>query len=98
MGKPSNYPIDIGIVPVGVNRIGMIGSPFEDKDALKARGYRWNDGSDGRHKAWHIEVGLDALDAEIAYLRKEVYRCPEGRPTGGKISTVTPLDRFTVRG
>ena len=24
MGKPRNYPTNIGIVPVGVNRIGMI--------------------------------------------------------------------------
>lgn len=32
-------------------------SPLDMKDALKARGYRWSDGSDGRAKCWWIEVG-----------------------------------------
>lgn len=27
-------------------------APFDMKDHLKARGYRWSDGSDGRPKAW----------------------------------------------
>lgn len=30
------------------------------KDALKIRGYRWNDGSDGRPKSWWIEVAEEA--------------------------------------
>ncbi len=78
-------------------RIWAIGAPFEKKDLLKARGYQWNGGEDGRAKAWHIEVAADGLDAEIAYLKSDIYCCGD-RPTGGRISTVTPRDRFTVRG
>jgi DNA polymerase-3 subunit epsilon len=78
-------------------RVWAIGSPFETKDILKARGYRWNGGEDGRYKAWHIEIATDALEAELTYLRDEIYRCGD-RPTGGRIATVTPRDRFTVRG
>jgi len=48
-------------------------SPFELKDSLKRRGYRWNDGSDGRPKAWFIDVDETALDDEIAFLRTEIY-------------------------
>ena len=29
-------------------RVGAEQTPFELKDSLKRRGYRWNDGSDGR--------------------------------------------------
>lgn len=75
-------------------RVWAINSPFETKDILKARGYRWNGGEDGRYKAWHKEVAVDALDAELAYLKAEIYR----GGAGGRTSKVTPLTRFTVRG
>nr|WP_245477262.1 3'-5' exonuclease [Bradyrhizobium guangzhouense] len=48
-------------------------SPFELKDSLKQRGYRWNDGSDGRPKSWFIDVDEAVLDDEIAFLRTEIY-------------------------
>ena len=31
-------------------------SPFEMKDTLKKRGYRWSDGSDGRPRSWYVDV------------------------------------------
>ena len=37
-------------------------SPFDLKDALKARGYRWNDGSDGRPKSWWAEIAEERYD------------------------------------
>ena len=40
----------------------------------KKRKYRWNDGSDGRPRSWHIEIDEDSLDAEIKFLRQEIYR------------------------
>lgn len=83
---------------VDTRRIWALASEFEFKDVLKARGYRWNDGKDGRYKAWHKEVPIDEVEAETAYLRREIYRCGEDQPTGGRMSKVTPLTRFTVRG
>lgn len=79
-------------------RIWALASEFEFKDILKARGYRWNDGKDGRYKAWHKEVAIDEVEAETAYLRKEIYRCGDDQPTGGRMTKVTPLTRFTTRG
>ncbi|MCE7030589.1 3'-5' exonuclease [Jiella avicenniae] len=55
-------------------RIFAVGSPFELKDLLKARGYRWNDGSDGRPKSWWIEADESAHADECRFLREEVYR------------------------
>jgi DNA polymerase-3 subunit epsilon len=43
------------------------------KDALKARRYRWNPGTDGRPKAWFKELSRDDLAAELAWLTAEVY-------------------------
>ena len=46
---------------------------FELKDVLKRRGYRWNDGSDGRPKSWFIDVDETALADEILFLRTQIY-------------------------
>jgi DNA polymerase-3 subunit epsilon len=75
-------------------RVWAVDSPFETKDILKARGYRWNDGSDGRYKAWHKEVWPDDTGTEAKFLREEIYR-GESR---ARSTAVTPLTRFTVRG
>ena len=54
-------------------RIWAEQTAFELKDSLKRRGYRWNDGSDGRPKSWFIDVDEAALDDEIAFLRAQIY-------------------------
>ncbi|WDZ81432.1 3'-5' exonuclease (plasmid) [Ensifer adhaerens] len=72
-------------------RIFAENSPFDMKDHLKARGYRWSDGSDGRPKSWWIEVADAALDDELGYLRSEIYRWNEADPP---IKRLTAFDRF----
>lgn len=72
-------------------RIFAENSPFDMKDHLKAKGYRWSDGSDGRPKSWWIEVAEEALDDELHYLRAEIYRYPDADPP---IKRLTAFDRF----
>jgi DNA polymerase III subunit epsilon len=48
-------------------------SPFDLKDSLKRRGYRWSDGNDGRPRSWYIDVDESKLDDEIAFLRTEIF-------------------------
>jgi DNA polymerase-3 subunit epsilon len=51
-------------------KLRATGAPFESKDKLKARGYRW----DGEGRVWWCSLGSDALlDAECSWLRAEVY-------------------------
>ncbi|BBO14747.1 DNA polymerase III subunit epsilon [Bradyrhizobium sp. TM102] len=66
---------------------------FELKDSLKRRGYRWNDGSDGRPKSWFIDVEETALDGEIAFLRTEIYM-EDVEPT---VQRLTAFTRFSGR-
>ena len=68
-------------------------SPFDLKDALKRRGYRWSDGSDGRPRSWYIDVGEDKLGDEIAFLRTEIYL----RDMEPRTQTLTAFDRFSIR-
>jgi DNA polymerase-3 subunit epsilon len=72
-------------------RIFAENAPFDMKDHLKARGYRWSGGSDGRPKAWWIEVDEDLYDDELRYLRTEIYRWDEAGPPTVRM---TAHDRF----
>ena len=68
-------------------------SPFDLKDSLKRRGYRWSDGSDGRPRSWYIDVDESKLDDEIAFLKTEIYL----RDVEPRSQTLTALNRFSVR-
>lgn len=52
-------------------RLQATGAPFDAKDALRVRGYRW----DAAAKVWHTRLGSAAeLDAECEWLKTNVYR------------------------
>ncbi|MCP2213979.1 3'-5' exonuclease [Bradyrhizobium diazoefficiens] len=68
-------------------------SPFDLKDALKRRGYRWSDGSDGRPRSWYVDVGETAVDDEIAFLKSAIYL----RDIAPRLQTLTAFTRFSVR-
>jgi DNA polymerase-3 subunit epsilon len=68
-------------------------SPFELKDSLKRRGYRWNDGSDGRPKSWYVDVCEAALTDELNFLKAEIYL----RDVEPRVQTLTAFTRFSNR-
>ncbi len=68
-------------------------SPFDLKDKLKRRGYRWSDGNDGRPRSWYVDVAEGKLDDEIAFLRTEIYL----RDVEPRLQTLTAFDRFSIR-
>lgn len=76
-------------------KICAVGAPFDKKDALKQRGYRWNDGSQGGCKAWWTSVPGDMERAELTWLANEVY--PRGITDSIEITRVNALDRFSIR-
>jgi len=55
-------------------RIWAENSPFDLKDVLKARGYRWNGEGSAAPRAWYIDVTDHAREAEMAFLKAEIYR------------------------
>lgn len=48
--------------------VRAFGAPFDAKDALKGRGYRWQDGSGGANKHWWKEIPEDELLEEKGFL------------------------------
>ena len=72
-------------------QIFATGSPFETKDILKSRGYRW----DGDKKCWHTTVsGDEAIVAEVAWLKTHVYGDKKARV---EIEVHNCLTRFSNR-
>lgn len=55
-------------------RIWAENAPFDLKDVLKARGYRWNPDGTPFPKAWFIDVSDDDLSAELSFLEKDIYQ------------------------
>jgi DNA polymerase-3 subunit epsilon len=74
-------------------RVWAENAPFDFKDILKERGYRWNDGSDGRLRSWWSDLQPDALEGELAFLRAEIFQYDADIP----VRRVTAVDRFSDR-
>ena len=68
-------------------RLWAEGAPFDKKDQLKKRGYRWSPGENGKRKAWYRDLPEDELDAEMLYLGAQIY---------SREITELPMDRFTA--
>jgi DNA polymerase III subunit epsilon len=54
-------------------RIASHNSPFDKKDLLKARGYRWHDGTRQVVKHWYRDVEQVDIDDELLYLEQSIY-------------------------
>jgi len=72
-------------------KLRAMGAPFECKDKLKARGYRW----DADAKVWACSLTSQALlDAELAWLGADVYARRSGRP---EIEALDSAVRYSAR-
>lgn len=85
----------LGTYEEETSKISAVGAPFDKKDLLKQRGYRWNDGSQGGSKAWWISVPAAREDDERAWLAGEVYA--DGSADRVEVGRVTAIDRFSIR-
>lgn len=74
-------------------RIWAEQAPFDLRNILKARGYRWNDGTNGKPRSWWIDVANDQRDAELQFLQREIYQAEVDLST----VRITAFDRFSDR-
>jgi DNA polymerase III subunit epsilon len=68
-------------------------SPFDRKDILKERGYRWNGNNSCHPRAWWIDVTETDLSTEISFLHQEIYQ----RQIAIRTSAITAFNRFSDR-
>jgi DNA polymerase-3 subunit epsilon len=74
-------------------RIWAENSPFEFKDILKARGYRWNGDGSASPRSWYLDVDDDAKAAELDFLSAEIYQ----REIELLVNKIDPFNRFSER-
>lgn len=73
------------------HKLQATGAPFDAKDALKARGYRW----DGTQRVWGTVLRSEAaLTAELAWLAEAVYG---GRSTRVRVESLDARQRYANR-
>jgi len=75
--------------------LAAIKSPYDEKDKLSLRGYKF-DSTDPSNKYWHTHVKPADLDAELEWLRDNVYASLRGR---AKVQSwqEAPKNRFSLR-
>lgn len=67
--------------------------PFEQKDQLKARGYRWHADGQAKYKAWALDITDESqLKEEIAFLWNTVY----GKQTKEPIDVFNAYSRYSM--
>lgn len=72
-------------------RLSATGAPFESKDLLKSRGYRWNN----EVRVWATRLrGDEALQAELTWLQSSVYK---GRNARVQIETLDARTVYSLR-
>lgn len=68
-------------------------APFDMKDRLRARGYRWNGDGHGPARAWYIDLDEDGVEMETDWLETEIY----GRQVDLYSLKIDAFNRFSVR-
>lgn len=71
-------------------KVSALGSPFESKDALKDRNYRWN----ADKKVWAKSIPQKSLDDEVSWLAQSVYA---GKGFRLELEKLTAMNRYSNR-
>jgi DNA polymerase-3 subunit epsilon len=71
-------------------QVSALGSPFDSKDVLKERNYRWN----ADKKVWAKRILKQNLADEVAWLKASVYA---GKGFKLEIEQMTEMNRFSAR-
>ena len=71
-------------------RLWALESPFDAKDRLKDRGYRWH----AERRCWHRTLGREDARSEALWLKAEVYG---GRAVQVEVETLDARTRFSSR-
>jgi DNA polymerase III subunit epsilon len=74
-------------------RLWAQGSPFDAKEILKARGYRWSPGTHHLPRAWYIDLPSEKVKEEILFLQQQIY----GTEVELRIDVLTAFNRYSGR-
>ena len=67
-------------------------APYDCKDLLKTRSYRWGTHPIHNFKAWHVEILENNVEEEIKYLRSSIY----GRAIDIPIDILDAFSKYSI--
>lgn len=93
-GRPGLYLADLlAAVRRKTAHVWAVDAPFDNKDLLRNAGYQWCPSpKSGEHKAWHREIDVADLEAEMRWLGQDVYMRPQLRLP---VDFITAKARYT---
>lgn len=74
-------------------RIFAEGAPFDVKDVLKYRGYKWNQEGSIGPKSWWKDVDASVIEDEIDYLHSKIFKRKANLP----MFEITAFQRYSTR-
>lgn len=74
-------------------RIWAEHAPFDLKDKLKVRGYKWNPDGTAFPRAWYVDVPDIKKEEELSFLQNEIYQ----RDIQPLVSKIDAFNRFSDR-
>ena len=74
-------------------RVFADGAPFDAKEILRLRGYRWNPERVFGPRAWWIELAEDRIEDELAFLKEQIFESNVDVP----MFEITAFQRYSSR-
>lgn len=76
-----------------VFRVWASNAPYERKAQLKARQYKWSDGTSGQRRSWYRDLPEEEVGLEFEFLRREIYQYDADI----FVTPISAFDRFSTR-
>ena len=74
-------------------RIFAVEAPYDARESLKQRGYRWNVKKEFGPRSWWIDLELNQVEPELRFLEHEIFHRPLDLP----MKEITAYDRYALR-
>jgi len=71
-------------------------APYDTKDLLKARNYRWGMHPTNNYRAWSILISEINVEEEIKYLRSDIYKTNTGIPLEIEIEIFDAFNKYSI--
>lgn len=74
-------------------RVFAVEAPYDARESLRQRGYRWNAAAEFGPRSWWVDLDLTRVESELRFLENEIFRRPLSLP----MQKITAYDRYSTR-
>lgn len=74
-------------------RIFAVEAPYDARESLRQRGYRWNATPEFGPRSWWVDLEMKRVEPELRFLEDEIFQRPINLP----MREITAYDRYSIR-